>query len=85
MTSDRYAPYDRLRFDWPDNHSGGVLQITLDDPDTMNATDAAMHLQLSRVFREINDDGDVRAVVVTGAGRAFSAGGDLEWIAEQVG
>jgi enoyl-CoA hydratase len=85
VTSDRYAAYDRLRFDWPDDRAGGVLRITLDDPDKMNATDAAMHLQLSRVFRDIGDDEDVRAVVVTGAGRAFSAGGDLDWIAEQVG
>jgi enoyl-CoA hydratase len=85
VTSDRYAAYDRLRCDWPDGIEGGVLRITLDDPDRLNATDGAMHLQLSRVFRDVDDDADVRAAVVTGAGRAFSAGGDLDWIAEQVG
>jgi enoyl-CoA hydratase len=62
-----------------------VLRITLNDPDKFNATDAAVHLQLSRIFRTIHDDESVRAVVITGAGRAFSAGGDLDWISEQVG
>ena len=62
-----------------------MLRITLNDPDKFNATDAAVHLQLSRIFRTIHDDESVRAVVVTGAGRAFSAGGDLDWISEQVG
>lgn len=63
----------------------GVLVVTLDNPGKLNATDAEMHAELARVFREIGDDETVGAVVVTGAGTAFSAGGDLDWIAEQVG
>ena len=82
MTADTYAPYTRLRFERP---ADGVLLITLDDPAKLNATDGETHFQLSRVFRTIDDDPSVRAVVITGAGRAFSAGGDLEWISEQVG
>jgi len=78
----RYDEYTSLRFERP---SDGVLLITLDAPEKLNATDGAMHLQLSRVFRTIDDDDSVRAVVVTGAGKAFSAGGDLSWITEQVG
>lgn len=81
-TNDPYAVYTHLRFERP---SDGVLLITLDDPERLNATGPEMHLQLSRVFRTINDDTSVRAVVVTGAGTAFSAGGNLDWIAEQVG
>jgi enoyl-CoA hydratase len=79
---DSYARYTHLRFERP---SDGVLLITLDDPERLNATGPAMHLQLSQVFRTVDDDPSVRAVVVTGAGTAFSAGGDLDWIAEQVG
>ena len=79
---DPYAAYTHLRFD---RASDGVLLITLDDPERLNATGADMHLQLSRVFRTVDDDPTVRAAVVTGSGRAFSAGGDLDWIAEQVG
>ncbi len=78
----RYSSYTRLVFEAHDN---GVLLITLSNPDKLNATDAGMHDELSRVFRDIDRDPAVRAVVVTGAGKAFSAGGDLQWIKEQVG
>ena len=78
----RYSSYSRLVFEAHDN---GVLLITLSNPDKLNATDAGMHDELSRVFRDIDRDPAVRAVVVTGAGKAFSAGGYLQWIKEQVG
>ena len=80
--TDPYAAYRRLRFDRPDE---GVLLITIDNPGALNATDAGIHLELSRIFRTVDGDESVRAVVVTGAGTAFSAGGDLDWISEQVG
>ncbi len=79
---DPYAEYSRLKFERLDH---GVLLVTLDNPDKLNATDGAMHAELARVFRTIDADSSVRAVIVTGAGKAFSAGGDLEWIADQVG
>jgi len=63
----------------------GVLLLTLSNPGKLNATDAVLHTELARVFHDIHHDPSVRAVVVTGEGKAFSAGGDLEWIAEQVG
>jgi len=46
----------------------------------MNATDAALHKGLSRVWLDIDEDDETKVVVVTGAGKAFSAGGDLDWI-----
>ena len=82
MSVHRYDSFDRLRVERP---SPGVLLITLDDPERLNATGAEMHLQLSRVFRTVDEDEGTRAVVVTGAGRAFSAGGDLDWISGQIG
>ena len=78
----RYSSYNSLSFEAHDN---GVLLITLSNPEKLNATDANMHRELSRIFRDIDDDPTIRAVVVTGAGKAFSAGGDLQWIKEQVG
>jgi enoyl-CoA hydratase/carnithine racemase len=42
--------------------------------------DAETHTQLTNIWRDINDDPDISAVIVTGAGKAFSAGGDFEMI-----
>lgn len=60
---------------------GSLRIVTLNRPQTMNAFDREMHLALPRVLMELSDDGDARAVVLTGAGRAFSAGGDSSNIA----
>lgn len=55
----------------------GVLTVTLDRPEQLNSFTPQMAEELERTFREVNDDDAVRAVVVTGAGRAFCAGMDL--------
>lgn len=55
----------------------GILTITLNRPDNLNAFVLTMGDELERSLREVNDNDDVRAVVVTGAGRAFCAGMDL--------
>ena len=54
-----------------------VRVITLNRPETLNAVSAAMHEALEHVWRHIAADPQARAVVITGAGRAFSAGGDI--------
>ncbi|WP_068260128.1 crotonase/enoyl-CoA hydratase family protein [Janibacter limosus] len=55
----------------------GILTVTLDRPDQLNSFTPTMADELERTFREVNDDDSVRAVIVTGAGRAFCAGMDL--------
>jgi len=55
----------------------GVATITLNRPDALNAFSAAMGEQLESAFRTCDGDDAVRAVVLTGAGRAFCAGADL--------
>ena len=77
-----YGGFDRIGIE---RREHGVLLLTLDNPGRLNATDGPLHEQLSRIFRTIDADESVRAVVVTGAGTAFSAGGDLDWLALQVG
>jgi 2-(1,2-epoxy-1,2-dihydrophenyl)acetyl-CoA isomerase len=56
---------------------GGELRITLNRPDVMNAWDTQLGTELLAAVQEAAGDDTVRAVVVTGAGRAFSSGADL--------
>ncbi len=55
----------------------GVLTLTLNRPDQLNAFNVTMAKELEQAFRQVRVDNSVRAVVVTGAGRAFCAGMDL--------
>lgn len=59
-----------------ENHDG-ILIVRLDRPDHLNAFTTEMAAELETTFREVNDDDTVRAVIVTGNGRAFCAGMDL--------
>jgi enoyl-CoA hydratase len=62
---------------------GDVLVVTIDHPRSeLNAVDATLHHELARLFRLLRRERDARAVVLTGAGRAFCAGGDLAWFPE---
>src|SRR5258705_8540231 len=56
---------------------GGVLSITLNRPDKLNAFNPEMHQLLKAAFERAHDEDAVRAVLLTGAGRAFCAGQDL--------
>ncbi len=55
-----------------------VLTLTLNRPETLNAVSPDMHTELSRIFADIQLDEETNAVVITGAGKAFSAGGDVK-------
>jgi enoyl-CoA hydratase len=78
--SDPYARYTRLRFDRP--HSK-VLRITMDNG-RMNTADDTMHGELADIWRDIDRDPTVNAVVITGAGKVFSAGGDFAMIQDNI-
>lgn len=75
-----YADYRTIRVERQDR----VLTLTLDRPDRLNAVDARMHKELSTIFDAVNLDGSVDIVVLTGAGRAFSAGGDTAWMTDLI-
>lgn len=77
-----YAEYANLEFE---HRANGVLLITLNKPEKYNAIDEATHRELSRVWVDISRDQDTRAVVVTGAGKAFSAGGDIAMVERMCG
>jgi enoyl-CoA hydratase/carnithine racemase len=63
-----------------DHPAHRILRLTFDRPETFNSVDAQTRTQLTNIWRDINDDPDINAVIVTGAGKAFSAGGDFELI-----
>lgn len=61
---------------------GGVVVLTLNDPDRRNAMSDAMTAAWTAAMDDLRADRDVRCVVLTGAGSAFSSGGDLPWLAD---
>jgi enoyl-CoA hydratase len=75
--TDRYARYQRLLFDWP---APRVLRIRMNNPGKLNAADQIMHGELGAIWRDVDEDPDVSAVLLTGVGDAFSAGGDMAMI-----
>lgn len=56
----------------------GVATITLNRPDRLNALTFEVYGELERAFRALDDEPGVRAIVITGQGRAFCSGGDVE-------
>jgi enoyl-CoA hydratase len=78
----QYSEYEHLLFARKDN---GILLITINRPEVLNATNSRLHWELSRVWLDIAEDDQTNVVVITGAGRAFSAGGDLEMIEQMAG
>jgi enoyl-CoA hydratase len=59
---------------------GPVRIVTLNRPNDLNAFTRTMHRAITDVWRRIAADEQARAVILTGAGRAFSAGGDFDWM-----
>ena len=79
--SDRYAQYDAFDIDFPAER---VMRIAFNRPDTYNSVDAEGHRQLTYIWRDIDDDPDISAVILTGKGKAFSSGGDFSLIEESI-
>jgi methylglutaconyl-CoA hydratase len=63
----------------------GIATLTLNRPEVHNAFDAALVQRLTELLMEIKSRADVRAVVLTGAGRSFSAGADVNWMRSMAG
>ena len=68
-----------------ERREGGVVVVTLDLPDRRNAMSVGMTQSWGRVMAALRGDRTVRAVVVTGEGSAFCAGGDVSWIGSEPG
>ncbi len=59
---------------------GALRIITLNRPDSLNSVNDDLHSGLARIWQRLTDDPTARAAVLTGAGRAFSAGGDFAYL-----
>ena len=68
-----YSAYKFMTFE----KAGRIMTVTLNRPEALNAMTPAMHEETSRVFYDLGRDHDIDVVVLTGAGKAFSAGGDI--------
>jgi enoyl-CoA hydratase len=77
----RYDRYETLTMATP---APRVLEVVMDRPERLNAADAAMHRELAEIWRDVDADPDVSAVVVRGTGRGFSARGDFDLIEEML-
>jgi enoyl-CoA hydratase len=78
-----YSDFEFLEFD---AHPNGVLLVTINRPEVLNAANKRLHWEISKVWLTIKEKSDVKVVVITGAGqRAFCAGGDLDWIESVAG
>ena len=77
-----------MDYDLPDEvrveTDGPVRIVRLCRPKQLNAVNEALHLGLTRVFPQLTADADARVAVVTGEGRAFSAGGDMDLLDRMV-
>jgi enoyl-CoA hydratase/carnithine racemase len=76
-----YTGFSRLLIDRPHPR---VLRVVMNRPDKLNATDGRMHSELTEIWRVVDADPNVGAVLLTGAGKAFSAGGDLDLLDEMI-
>lgn len=61
------------------SYRGRVLHLTMNRTHRLNAVDAGLHTELAQVFVDAAADPGCDVIVLTGAGRAFCAGGDLDW------
>ena len=72
-----YSAYQHLTFE---RRANGVMLVTFNRPEVLNATNDRLHWELTQVWLTIGADPETRVAVVTGKGRAFSAGGDLDMV-----
>jgi len=74
------ASYTRFSFE----RDGRILTAFIDSDHPVNGVDAAMHDELARVFTDLQRDSQSDIIILSGKGRAFCAGGDMDWFDEQI-
>jgi enoyl-CoA hydratase len=80
--------FDAVDYGLPDELAvqadGPVRIVTMNRPNELNGANRPMHQALARLWAQLDQDADARAVVLTGSGKAFSAGGDFDYMQENI-
>ena len=76
-----YSSYQHILVEKRD----GIAFLTINRPEKLNATNGRLHWELSHIWVDLGEDDEVRVALITGAGRAFSVGGDYQHMQEVVG
>lgn len=77
--------YSRYKFLRVEKQASGVATVTMNDPEKLNAIGPENHKELEYVWIDLARDEEIRTIVFTGAGKAFSAGGDIKKMAARAG
>jgi enoyl-CoA hydratase len=75
-----FSSYKTIAF----TRRGRILTVTLNRPDVLNAVNSDVHAELGRVFYDVGKDPESDVIVLTGAGKAFCAGGDAAWMQSMI-
>jgi enoyl-CoA hydratase len=76
-----YSHYECIKVEKADK----LATVTLNRPDSLNAVNPQLHHELERIWVDLSEDSDVNAILLTGAGKAFCAGGDVKGMAARSG
>jgi enoyl-CoA hydratase/carnithine racemase len=76
-----YSHYECIKVEKADK----LATVTLNRPDSLNAVNPQLHHELERIWIDLAEDSDVNAILLTGAGKAFCAGGDVKGMASRSG
>ena len=63
-------------------HANGLAEVTMNRPEIFNALNVELQARLTEVFMDLGADDEVRFITLTGAGKHFCAGGDINYLLE---
>lgn len=76
-----YSRYEFIKIEKQDR----LATVTLNRPEALNAVNPGLHRELERIWLDLAEDSEVNAIILTGAGRAFCAGGDIKGMSSRSG
>jgi enoyl-CoA hydratase len=76
-----YSRYECIKVEKADK----LATVTLNRPEALNAVNPQLHHELERIWVDLSEDSEINAILLTGAGKAFCAGGDVKGMASRSG